>query len=140
MKLIVRPLVDALTALKTHVGLTASSLTTDNPMLKTAFRMASIKSFEFTYEISVKLILRALENHPGLQGVDELTFNGTMRLAAEHGLIASVADWQTFRHKRNKTSHTYNEATAAEVFDILPAFITAVDGLTVRLQDFADAS
>lgn len=142
MQIITRPLADALAALRTHVELTGSSLAEATPALKSVFRTASIKSFEYTYELALKLILRAIENHPGLgaEAVDELSFSGLMRVAAERGFITSASDWHTYRHKRNKTSHTYNDVTAAEVFDVLPSFIREAERVLSKLESLTDAS
>ena len=142
MELITSPLADALKALETHVGLAESSLADADPQLRIAFRTAAIKSFEFTYELSLKLILRALENHPGIgaEAVDELTFRGAMRVAAERGYIASAEAWHRYRHQRNKTAHSYNERTAEDVYAVLPAFIEDANKLLAKLEEAAHAS
>lgn len=141
LELLTSPLAKALAALETHVGLTESTLAAADPNLKVAFRTAAIKSFEFTYELSLKLILRALENHPGIEAeaVDELSFRGVMRLAAERGFIGSPDNWHAYRHQRNKTSHSYNEGIADEVYSVLPAFIVDAKKLLTKLEAAADA-
>lgn len=142
MKLITTTLADALSGLETHIGLADSSLASADPRLRQAFCTAAIKSFEYTYEISIKLIQRVLEEYPGLDNerVDELSFRGVMRHAAERGLITSPDDWQGFRHQRNKTSHTYHQATANEVFEALPRFVEAARHLMEALERLRHAS
>lgn len=142
MKLITTTLADALTGLETHIGLADSSLATADPRLRQAFCTAAIKSFEYTYEIAIKLIQRVLEEAPGLstERVDELSFRGVMRHAAERGLIASPDAWQGFRHQRNKTSHTYHQPTADEVFAALPTFVVAARQLLDTLEQLRHAS
>lgn len=139
MKLITGPLADALGKLETHTAFVASPLSKTDDRFEAAFRTASIKSFEYCYELSIKLLSRALENHPAVSSVDDLTFAGLMRLAAEKGFIADPDAWHLYRHQRNKTSHTYNADTAKEVFGVLPAFVSSAKTLLAKLES-ADAS
>lgn len=131
------PLMKAIEALETHVGLAGSELAQSDKVVREAFRTAAIKSFEFTYEHSMKLLVRALENHPGvtMPGADKLTPGQVLRYALERDYIGSFDAWQEFRLNRNKTAHTYEEKIAAEVFAVLPGFIGAAKDLLVRLKE-----
>jgi nucleotidyltransferase substrate binding protein (TIGR01987 family) len=139
VKLLTAPLADAIDELDTHIGLTGSALAQADARLEAAFRTASIKSFEYCYELSIKLLMRALENHPAVAAVDDLTFRGLMRLGAERGFLTDADAWHLYRHQRNKTSHTYNADTAREVFSVLPQFAVSAKALLAKLEA-ADAS
>lgn len=100
-------------------------------------RDACIQRFEFTFELAWKSLKRRLEmDWPNSQEVDAMSYRTLIRVGAEMGLIdsAEVADWFTFREKRNLTSHTYDAAKAAEVFRVLPAFARQARRLYERLQ------
>jgi len=43
--------------------------------------------------------------------------------------------WQGFRENRNRTSHTYDESKADDVFRAIPPFLTEVRTLVARLRD-----
>jgi hypothetical protein len=59
-------------------------------------RTAAIKAFEFTYELSFKLLRRHLEgtaSNP--DAMDKMTFNEIIRLGYERGLLnAELAEWK----------------------------------------------
>jgi nucleotidyltransferase substrate binding protein (TIGR01987 family) len=79
-------------------------------------RAGVIQNFEFTYELCWKFMKRWLETNlsPGIaDGVPRIEL---FRLAAENKLIADVPKWMEFHLARNRTSHIYGEATAADVF------------------------
>jgi nucleotidyltransferase substrate binding protein (TIGR01987 family) len=87
-------------------------------------RDACIQRFEYTYELSNKIIKRFIEEvQPSPEIVDQLTYRDLLRLAAEVGIVESVEAWFRFREARNKTSHAYNEINAQEVFNEIPHFM-----------------
>lgn len=102
---------------------------TNNADVRTAFRTAAIKSFEYSYELAIKLIRRHLELADSAELVDAMDFRTLIRTAAERGLIVDPAAWFLFREKRNITAHTYDETKALDVLGHLPAFATAVGQL-----------
>ena len=133
--LITAPLSKALGELKRNAELPYSSLAREHPELLPTFRTAAIKSFEYVYELSVKLVRRALESKAASPGeVDGLDFKVLMRTAAEKGLIDDPVSWFLFREKRNITSHTYDETKAIDVLAILPQFIERAQNLLERLD------
>lgn len=50
------PLEQALAQLLKHIELSSSAAARDNADVRTAFRTASIKSFEYAYELAIKLV------------------------------------------------------------------------------------
>ncbi len=86
-------------------------------------RDAAIQRFEYTYELSHKMLKRFLEQaSPSPETIDELGFRDLIRVGGEVGLIRDAEKWFSFREKRNLTSHAYDEAKAKEVFDAIPSF------------------
>ena len=98
-------------------------------------RDACIQRFEYTFELSWKMLARRLERDlPDARSVDAMSFRALMRSGGERGLVRDVAAWMVFRDKRNTTSHTYNAAKAADVAAVLPAFADEAQALLAQLQ------
>ena len=87
-------------------------------------RAGAIQAFEFTYELSVRMIKRYLEQVSANPAeVDGLDFRTLIRRAREQGLLHSELDvWMGYRANRGITSHTYNENSAERVFQGIPEF------------------
>jgi nucleotidyltransferase substrate binding protein (TIGR01987 family) len=100
-------------------------------------RAGLIQTFEYTFELSHKMIRRYLaETEPSPAAVAELTFEGLIRRADELGLVhVPVAVWKDFRQARTDTSHTYNEDKALLVVARIPAFGQEAAFLRDRLQE-----
>ena len=81
-----------------------------------------IQRFEYTHELALKFIRRALEVIFG-EGVDQMAYNDVLRTAFERGIIGDVDAWFGYRAARNKTSHTYDASVAAEVFRTARPFL-----------------
>lgn len=73
-----------------------------------------IQRFEFTYDLSHKMLRCVLEaGAANPEEIDRMTFPTLIRTAAEQGLLAGQwDDWRVFREMRSITSHTYDEAKA----------------------------
>lgn len=109
----------------------------DGTALKPHLRSAVIQSFEFSYELSVRLLRRVLiERSESADRVADLSFNDLLRAAADAGLLADAPRWREWREMRNATSHAYDEARAQAVAQRAAAF--AQDALT--LLDALEAS
>ena len=91
----------------------------------TQIRDGLIQRFEFTYEISHKMIKRYLESaSPTPQEYDAMPFADLIRSANEQSLLRSDwPTWRQYREMRSKTSHTYDEAIALEVVAAIPEFL-----------------
>ena len=72
-----------------------------------------IQRFEFTFELAWKLI----KSYAEYQGTDKeiMGSRDAVRWAFENHLISDSATWMEMIKRRNDTSHTYDEDTAAEV-------------------------
>ena len=103
--------------------------------LRPHLRSAVIQSFEFTYELSVRMLRRVLiERSEAANLVSDLSFNDLLRKAADAGLVAEPDLWRQWREMRNSTSHTYDEAKAAEVAAGVDRFATGAAALLAELE------
>ncbi len=87
-------------------------------------RDAVIQRFEFTYELSIKMLRRYLRLIAASEDeVNELTFREIIRRASDLRLIQNdVLIWLDFRQARTDTVHTYNEIRAVEVAEAAQRF------------------
>ena len=103
-------------------------------------RDACIQRFEYTFELSWKMLKRRLElDLPDARSVDAMSYRDLVRAGAERGLVRDADAWMVFRDKRNITSHTYNAAKAAEVAAIIPSFALQAGELLTALEVRGDA-
>lgn len=87
-------------------------------------RDAVIQRFEYTYEISWKMIKRQLEiESASPSSIDIFSFRDLLRDAAEKGLIHDVNAWFEYRDARNRTSHSYDEKSAHQVYETALRFV-----------------
>lgn len=102
----------------------------------TQIRDGLIQRFEFTYEISHKMLKRYLEMASATpEQFDGMPFQDVIRSGNEQGLLLSDwPRWRTFRDMRSKTSHTYDEAKALEVVTEIPAFLQEARFLCDQLK------
>lgn len=98
-------------------------------------RDSAIKRFEYTYELSVKMLRRYLEMSEDVAGsVDEVSSKDLIRLGAEKGCIEDPERWFQYREARNITSHAYDEEKADSIYAVLPAFAKDAQGLLEQLR------
>ena len=90
-----------------------------------------IQGFEYTHELAWKTLKNFLE----AQGIVNLYGSrDTTRVAFRNGLIEDGEVWMDMVEKRNLTSHTYDEETAAQVVTaICKTYFAEFEKLLVRL-------
>ncbi len=95
-----------------------------------------LQRFEYTYELSHKLLKRQLEAmSAAAETIDTMSFQHLIRHGAETGLLLHSWDvWKKYREARNATSHAYNEEKANEVFEIIPDFYREAKYLLEKLE------
>lgn len=95
-----------------------------------------IQRFEFTYEVSHKLLRRFLEaTSANPVEFDGMNFQDLIRSGNERGwLLGDWPAWRSYREMRSKTSHTYNEQIAKEVVAGIPGFIDEAAHLFEQLR------
>jgi nucleotidyltransferase substrate binding protein (TIGR01987 family) len=95
-----------------------------------------IQRFEFTYELSHKLLKRYLEAASASPQIfDAMAFQDQIRSGNEQGLLrGDWTKWKIYRDMRARTSHTYDEAQAIEVVAGIPAFLEEAKFLRDQLR------
>ena len=136
MKLDLSSLHNAIAQLEEALAFCGSELAKTNPRLALHLRAAAIQAFEFTYELSFKMVKRHLEaSEPNPAAIAEMSFGEIIRRSCELGLLkVEVAEWNAFRRDRGATSHTYDEKKAQTVFAGIPAFLAEVRFLAGQIQ------
>lgn len=113
----------------------------DNSGRKPHLRAGVIQSFEFSYELSVRLLRRVLmERALAAPLVADLSFNDLLRTAADAGLLPDPLAWRRWRDWRNRTSHSYDETQAQAIAEAAQAFLGDARQLLTRLQNAVDAN
>jgi len=96
-----------------------------------------VQRFEFTFELSHRLLKRYLEDNAApSEDFDSMDFADLIRIGNEHGLLrGNWPRWREYRDMRAKTSHSYNEITALGVVAGIPAFLEEARHLRDRLRE-----
>lgn len=102
----------------------------------TQIRDGLIQRFEFTYEISHKMLKRHLEvTSANPAEFDQMSFQDLIRSGNEQDLLLGTwPDWRRYRELRAKTSHTYDEDVALLVVSGIPEFLEEVCHLREQLK------
>jgi nucleotidyltransferase substrate binding protein (TIGR01987 family) len=100
-------------------------------------RNSVIQCFEFTYELSHKMLKRYIEETTASpEEIDLSTFQNLIRLGSEKGLLRSDwLRWKEYRQARTDSSHTYDEDRAEVVYKIAPDFLLEAKYLYQQLMD-----
>jgi nucleotidyltransferase substrate binding protein (TIGR01987 family) len=106
--------------------------------IRESIQLGVIHNFKISYEQSWKMMKRWIENHVGSTYVDGVTRRELFRVAAENRLISDIELWMGFHSSRNETSHTYDQATASEVFADAKPFLIEVKTLFDAIQSRND--
>jgi nucleotidyltransferase substrate binding protein (TIGR01987 family) len=103
----------------------------------TQIRDGLIQRFEFTYELSHKMLKRYLEfASPTPEQYDGMAFQDLIRSGNEQGLLLGEwPHWKGYRDMRSKTSHTYDEAVALNVVAGIPDFLEEARFLREKLRE-----
>lgn len=95
-----------------------------------------VQRFEFTFELSWKMIKRYIEMY-SLEKADDLNNKDLFRVGFEQGLIKDPERWFHYLKMRNETSHIYDDAKAADVFASAKEFLPDAEYLLKRLEEKA---
>jgi len=96
-----------------------------------------IQAFEFVHELAWNVIKDYFE----YQGNSSITGSrDAIREAFKRNLIFDGEGWMDMIASRNKSSHTYNEETAAEIAEkVLKLYFNLFQDFNVRMQELIDA-
>ncbi len=131
------PLSSAISQLEKSIAFATSEMAENNDDLFEQFRNSVIQCFEFTYELSHKMLKRYLEETAANpEEIDLSTFQNLIRMGNEKGLLRSDwSEWRNYRQARTDSSHTYNGSKAEAVYEIAPDFLEEAKYLYQQLVD-----
>lgn len=138
------PLARAIQQLEKSLSYANSELALSDAGLFEQLRNSVIQCFEFTYELSHKMLKRYLEQTSASpEEIDLSSFQNLIRMGNEKGLLRS--DWQlwkAYRQARIDSSHTYHEVKAQAVYEIASDFLIEarflLEQLTQRTNNDAE--
>jgi len=130
MKLDLSPLANAVRRLREGLGRYEQDPTDEQ------IRDGLIQRFEFTYELSHKMLRRYFKQTAASpDDVERMPFGDLIRSGNAQGLLRNGwPAWRRFRELRALTSHTYDAKIALEVVADLPAFLEEAEHLSAELQ------
>jgi nucleotidyltransferase substrate binding protein (TIGR01987 family) len=103
-------------------------------------RDGCIQRFEYTFELSWKMIKRRLMlDLPDPREADTSSYRDLIRIAHRVGLIQEVEAWWNYRELRNLTSHAYDAAKARLVQERIPDFAKNASLMLAQLKNCGDA-
>ena len=131
MELITESLEKALASLK------ESWVEYQKDMSNTFIRDSVIQRFEYTFELSHKILRRFLsETESSRAEISEMLFNDLIRLGCKRGLLLSDLEiWDKYRKLRNLTSHNYDEFNAEDIVVIIPVYIEEIDYELAKINE-----
>lgn len=132
---------NAIGQLEKAIGFANSPLAQSDPGLREQLRNSVIQCFEFTYELSHKMLKRYLESTSASpEEVDLSTFQNLIRMGNEKGLLRSDwRMWRNYRQARTDSSHTYDQEKAEAVFAIAPDFLEEAKFLAMKIGSNPEA-
>ena len=131
------PLENAIGQLEKSLKFAHSPLGQQNPDLFEQLRNSVIQCFEFTYELSHKMLRRFLkEAAANPDDFESMPFAELIRTGNEQGLLRSDwGRWKAYRQARTDSSHAYDEKKAVAVYGIAQDFVGEARFLYEKLLD-----
>jgi len=93
-------------------------------------RDAAIQRFEFCFELAWK----AIQERAKTEGLECYSPKQCFRLAFTNQWLRNETGWLAMLEDRNRTSHTYDEELAKQVYRRLPGYISVLEELAARLK------
>lgn len=131
------PLASAISQLEKSIAYATSEMAESNNDLFEQFRNSVIQCFEFTYELSHKMLKRYLEaTAANPEEIDLSTFQHIIRMGNEKGLLRSDwTAWRDYRLARGNSSHTYDGNKAEAVYHVAADFLDEAKYLYQKLAE-----
>ncbi len=135
MSLDFSPLANAIGQLEKSLDYAHSPAALADAGLREQMRNSVIQCFEFTYELSWKMLKRYLEEtEANPADIDVGSFQNLIRLGNERDLLRSDwRQWKIYRQARTDSSHTCDAAKAEAVFAVAPDFLVEAKALANEL-------
>jgi nucleotidyltransferase substrate binding protein (TIGR01987 family) len=127
---------NAIAQLEKAIAYSNSPIADTDEGLREQLRNSVIQCFEFTYELSHKMLKRYIESiSASPDEVDLATFQSLIRTGNEKGLLLSDwSRWRVYRQARTDSSHTYNQTKAEAVFALAPEFLKEAKFLAHKID------
>jgi nucleotidyltransferase substrate binding protein (TIGR01987 family) len=128
---------NAISQLEKSLEYANSPLAKSDSDLFEQLRNSVIQCFEFTYELSHKMLKRYLEETAASpEEIDLGTFQNLIRTGNEEGILRSDwLRWRIYRQARTDSSHTYDKGKAEAVYSIAPDFLEEAKYLYKQLME-----
>lgn len=122
----------AVTRIKEDYGIDERGAIDEDDFLDDIIKEGLIQRFEYTHELAWNV----MKDYAIYQGNTAITGSrDATREAFSIGLITDGKVWMNMIVSRNKTSHTYNEATADEIFHlIVHDYHAAFSAFTTKME------
>ena len=101
-------------------------------------RDSVIQRFEYTYELSWKLLQRWVKLNVSPEDSEPRTKKDLFRVAAKKQMINDSKQWFEFAEARNQVAHTYNQKNAEYVYNVALKFLPEVKFLYDELGQHND--
>jgi len=101
-------------------------------------RDSVIQRFEYTFELSLKLMQRWIKLNISPEDARPITRKDLFRLAARKGLISNPGAWFDYNDASNQVAHTYSEQFAGEVYEAALRFFEDVKCFYQELEKHND--
>lgn len=128
----------AVTKIKKDYRIDEKGRIDEDDFLDDIIKEGLIQRFEYTHELAWNV----MKDYAIYQGNTAITGSrDAIREAFSTGLIVDGKMWLDMLVSRNKTSHTYNEATADEIFHlIMNDYHGAFEAFKTRMEDLRSGS
>ena len=100
------------------------------------YRAGTIQHFEYCFELSWKFMKRAIEN--AWSEINLKSKRDVFREALKNNLITDFNLWDEFLESRNRTTHTYDEYTAEEVYKMVQSFYEEMKYLIEKIENMEE--
>ena len=101
--------------------------------IKNMYADSCIQRFEYTYELSWKIMKKYLKLFFN-KTEQELTIQNIFRYSQGYGLIQDWTKWVEYNDARNNISHEYNLNKAQFVLTVLQTFLEDVKSFIICLE------
>ena len=137
MSLDFSPLQNAIDQLDKSLSFAHSKSVQEDADLFEQIRNSVIQCFEFTYELSHKMLRRYLKDASASpDAFASMAFAELIRSGNEQGLLRSDwGRWKAYRQARTDSSHTYDEKKAIAVYAIAAEFVEEARFLYHKLME-----
>ena len=125
MQIIIEPLEKAVKSLEEVLAMPIDDIIRDS----------TIQRFEYSFELSWKMLKRFLKEAFDNKDIEQDTFIEIIKKSAKHGLINNQEIWLEFRETRNYTSHAYSENNAKQAYFVAQRFLSEAQSLVTKLQE-----